>query len=240
MKGVFHFKGKSSDEMGLYMNYGQTFTLPERATETVEVIGLDEKVIFDLDYYKNVEIVFPVKLVPRPGQSVKEQIHEIGNWLYTTTYEKLTTPDDQDFYRLATFTNSSSFAEQLEVFGEGELVFDAKPYRYSRLGDKAIVILEKGKQIINTMRKSQPIVKIWGTGDVDLYINSQRMNFFSLSDYIEIDCFMLTAIDQAGGNLSFKVSETSFPWFVLEEGANRVTWTGSVSKIEIIPRWRSL
>ncbi|MBC1734951.1 hypothetical protein HB992_09745 [Listeria seeligeri] len=237
--GRFYYKNKWSSELGLLIEYNQTFPLPERAVNVVEVIGLDEAVIIDQGYYKNVIISFPVKLVPQRGRTVKEQIHEIATWLYSSSYEQLITPDDRDYYRMVVYTSSSDFEEEMEKYGKGTINFSAKPYRYSRLGNKAITILTKGTKFNNDGATTKPIVRVYASGDVDLYINTQKMTLRGLNGFIELDSFMMTAKDAAGGNISNRV--TSYPFLTLEHGSNTVTWTGgALSKIEIIPRWQKL
>ncbi|WP_239255585.1 hypothetical protein [Listeria ilorinensis] len=238
----FNYNGRWSDEMGLLIATNQTFPLPERAVEADEVQGLNEKVIRDLGYWRNVQIEFPCVLIRQQKRTVKEQVHEVANWLLDnpTSYKKLVTPDDGDFYRLAAVLNAIEFTEDMETIGRGSIIFDAKPYRYSRMGNKPITITEKGKAFINRFQPSQPIIKLYAAGTLDLYINSQKMHFEGLTGYIELDCFMLTAKNSAGGNLSNLVK--SYPFFVIEKGDNVVTWggTGTVTKVEIIPRWQSL
>ncbi|EDO1202092.1 hypothetical protein FQS15_06480 [Listeria innocua] len=238
-KGRFYYKNRWSTEIGLLIEYGQTFPLPERAINAIEVIGLDETVIFDQGYYKNVTIQFPVKLVPQRGRTVKEQVHEIANWLYSTSYEKLITPDDKDYYRMVVFTNGSEFVEEMERFGKSVINFNAKPYRFSRLGEKVITILKEGTKFNNDGATTKPAIRVYASGDVDLFINKQKMTLRGLNGFIELDSFMMTAKDAAGSNISHRV--TSYPFLELEPGENIITWTGgALTKIEIIPRWQKL
>ncbi len=85
--------------------------------------------------------------------------------------------------------------------------------------------------------ESQPYIKITGSGTVTLTINSKAYKINSISSYIELDSEFMSAYK--GSTLcNNQIAFTEFP--LLQPGSNTISWTGSVSRIEIVPRWRTL
>ncbi|MBC2370145.1 hypothetical protein HBP99_16060 [Listeria booriae] len=232
----FEYKGKRSDELGLFVQHGQTFPVPEKAVErNNEVDGLSEELIYDRGFYKNVIISFPVIIRPIPGYTVKEQIHEVVAYLYSSKDEPLYTPDDSAYYRMATVTNTMEFVEHLEKVGEGIIEFSAQPYRRAYEGERVKTYTKFPATIYNpTFEPSKPIMRLYGKDDFDIFINQQKMQFKGITDYIEIDCKLLQG-KRGAENLSHKIF--SYPFFHITPGDNTIEASSNVTKIEIVPRW---
>lgn len=85
---------------------------------------------------------------------------------------------------------------------------------------------------------SNPLILIEGSGDVVLMIGLQQLAIDGISTSILIDVELGMAFDAAySENLSHQVSGD---WPTLAVGVNAVSWTGTVSKVTITPRWRYL
>ncbi len=83
---------------------------------------------------------------------------------------------------------------------------------------------------------SRPLIKIQGSGNVVLAVGAYSLSITDISTSILIDSDLGMAT--AGTvNESYKVSGA---WPLLVVGNNAVSWTGTVSKVTITPRWRYL
>jgi len=83
---------------------------------------------------------------------------------------------------------------------------------------------------------SRPLIKIEGSGNVVLAVGAYSLSITDISTSILIDSDLGMAT--AGTvNESYKVSGA---WPLLVVGNNAVSWTGTVSKVTITPRWRYL
>ena len=116
-------------------------------------------------------------------------------------------------------------------FGEVLLSFNCKPYR-KKASDK-ITITQKNTVVTNEFMDSEPHIKIFGSGDVDLKIGSQTIKLTNIENYIEIDSELMNCYKD-NVNQNNRMSG-EFP--ILKSGDNSVTWSGNVTKIEIEPRW---
>lgn len=117
--------------------------------------------------------------------------------------------------------------------------FVCQPYRYLYPAASDIEITSSGTSVTNPDNEpSEPLIKIEGTGDIDLLIGTQGVSLTGIDTGIYLDCEMKDAYDLAATELLNNSMEGDFP--VLEVGANAISWTGTVSKITITPRWRCL
>ena len=82
---------------------------------------------------------------------------------------------------------------------------------------------------------AKPYIKITGSGTVVLTIGSVSTTFV-IDGYIECDSLLdlcYKGAENEGDNMTGE-----FP--SIPVGSTAMSWTGTVSKIEIIPRWREL
>lgn len=84
---------------------------------------------------------------------------------------------------------------------------------------------------------SQPILTIYGSGDITLTINGEDFPLYGVQESITIDSERME-VCKGMVNQNSKFGGAAFPR--LEVGENTVSWTGNVTKVEIQPKWRWL
>ena len=84
---------------------------------------------------------------------------------------------------------------------------------------------------------SYPYIKITGSGNVTLSIGSSSFVLTAIGPSIEIDSEIMN-VYRGATSLNSKMTSSGFP--VLLPGDNSISWTGTVTKVEIIPRWCTL
>lgn len=81
--------------------------------------------------------------------------------------------------------------------------------------------------------EGEPNIKIYGSGNIQLTINNETVQINNVNEYVELDSKLLLCLN------SDKTSKSRdmighFP--LLTKGINNISWTGNVSKVEILPR----
>lgn len=76
-------------------------------------------------------------------------------------------------------------------------------------------------------------IKIYGSGNIQLTINSETIQINNVNEYVELDSKLILCLNKD------KTSKTRdmighFP--LLTRGINNISWTGNVTKVEILPR----
>ena len=171
-------------------------------------------------------------------------VSAIGAWLRGAGALRFS-DDPQRFYR-ARIRRGFSYTEAVRRFVNRNFtaVFDCQPFRYhveAEGGGDAEITASPHTLTNPGTYKSAPRIKVEGTGDVVLTIGTQIVEIEGLEDGIIIDselgdCFNLTESALLNGKVT--LMDDGFP--TLAPGANIISWTGTVTKITITPRWRDL
>lgn len=83
---------------------------------------------------------------------------------------------------------------------------------------------------------AEPILTVYGSGDITLMVGTTIVELEDISGSILLDCALKEAY--LGNALMNDHMTGKFP--VLKPGANAVSWSGTVTKVEIKPNWRFL
>jgi len=84
---------------------------------------------------------------------------------------------------------------------------------------------------------SEPIISIYGEGDIELRINEKIVHLYDVENKVIINSEMMDCYSSDMMNLNRKM-KGNFPLF--EVGQNSVHWIGDIEKVEIVPNWRWL
>jgi len=86
------------------------------------------------------------------------------------------------------------------------------------------------------MVESEPYMKITGSGNINVTVNSEVFSLSGVVDYIEIDSELQYVYRDTLNKGDMMIGK--FP--KLKPGINNISVTGTVTRIDIIPRWRDL
>ena len=228
----FTFNNISSATHGLIISEKDIYSAPARDTEFVSVPGRNGDVLIDHGRFENINIAYTVGC-----KNIKNIAKAVKSWLCKQGYYRLTDSYQPDYFRMASFASKLDVTELMNNVGQARLVFNCKPFMYSFTGQNTVTLTSAGSVTNPENYESQPYIKITGSGTVTLTINSKAYKVNSISSYIELDSELMSAYK--GSTLcNNKIEFTEFP--VLQPGSNSISWTGSVTRIEIVPRWRTI
>lgn len=229
----FIFKGKSSEEFsGIVVNSLPPISKPSKRVNKTEIEGRDGDIIEFLGYEaydKSIEITI----------LEETNIDELINWLNGSG--KLILSNEPTKYYNAEIIEQIDFS-RLMKYEPIEIKFHIQPYKY--LVDEKIVELEIGTQtnlsIINDgLIESKPIITLYGTGPVEIYINDSYTFTVNIDDEnVTIDSIKEDAYK--GITLKNRQMNGEFDKIRLQPGENIITWTGDLTKIEVEPKSRWL
>ena len=175
-------------------------------------------------------------LMPEEYQNVEIIARNIYAWLfYDVAYKRLEDSYERGYYRLAYCGQSVSVEEITRgLLGKLEIELTCKPYKFAYNGERTITLTKAGTLYNTEGFTAKPYMKIYGSGNVTIYINARAHSFAGIQSYIEVDSELMNAYkgDELQNN---KMTSTLFP--KLAAGQNNISWSGNVTKIEIIPRW---
>lgn len=229
----FVYDGKCSKDFGIIVKNVKRHNAPSRDIETISIPGRDGNLYIDNGSYgiRKIEIETYIK------NDVARNAELINEWLYKSfAIRKLHFTDEQCYYE-GICINAIDFAQVYRYFDIAKIVFECKPYKKLFEGDRTVK-LTSPKTIVNPGCNSRPYIKITGSGDISLSINDKTYMFKDVDGFIEIDSESMDCYKTYQGVIvhqNNKMYTASFP--ILYCGENNLSWTGTVSKLEIIPRW---
>lgn len=202
---------------------------PDRDITSVSVPGRDGDLTFDNGRYKNVIRSYQIQVVGT------DNIHNLESALIEKVgYQRLEDEYDPEMYMIARMSNAPSVSSWVGEAASIRLTFDRKPQRFYKSGEKAISFTANGSIRNTTIHSAKPLVRVYGTGTVS--IGEKSIQILSVNQYVDIDCELQDAYKE-GANCNNNIRLLSGDFFSLEPGANGVQISGSVSKVEITPRW---
>lgn len=242
--GHFLLNGQDSEDYGVFIQDRPTIETPRRKVEFKSSYGKSGADPFDEEAYENTDLPLTLYVEGKSDRTAsdnRDRIHTLfdsGQYMDFIPYF-----DTNKIYKVMTIMFPSF--DNKYYFGEGMVIratFTVKPYKYYVDSPKST--LTAGGSIQNTTSKtSLPRIKIFGSGDVTLSINEVPFVIKNITGDIILDSELMIAYREVNGlitNENDKVYTRVYPIFKV--GTNTISWTttGTVTKIEVEPRWRTL
>ena len=131
--------------------------------------------------------------------------------------------------------NQIEFSHVIRHFKRFVVEFEVQPFGYDIFEQTITKTAPFSLFNIGTF-ESEPIITIFGNGNITLYVNNQSNFLKEITDKVIIDSEMKNAYNNSV-SLNYKMSG-DFP--ALSLGENNISWIGNVTKLEIQPNWRFL
>lgn len=257
--GVIIFNGVSSEQYGIVVESYPDYETPEKDYELTHVPGRNGDVIIDKGSYKNSNRTYYIAAGSANGNFVNIA-NNIASWLLPNKgYCRLEDSYEPSYYRIAMYKDSGVITNVLNNAGRISINFYCKPQRFLKSGDIPITIsnslvdsngthvLDSDNNMINdsyypsfptlfnpTLYTSLPIIKVYGDSGT-VTIGSNTISISHIDDYITIDSETQDTYKGSVNCNSHIVLSHDFP--VLEPGINNISFTGSISKVEVVPKW---
>lgn len=233
----FWFDGQSSADFGMVLSGSGTYDAPERDVETISIDGRNGVLILDKGRFKNLPLAYPISIC----RDFPEKADAARAWLLAKPgYRRLEDDYNPDYFRMAMFTGPLNFdVKFLSRAAEATLTFNCKPQRFLNAGERAIPFSAAGKLRNPTGFPALPRITVYGTGAGELTVGGVTVKIKSIDGHLILDSDTQNAsrVADSGAleNVNANINAPEFP--VLDEGESTVSWSGDITKIEIIPRW---
>lgn len=203
---------------------------PLRKVTKIAVPGRNGDLIVDGDSYENVVVPYKCTMPSRAKENYLELLAYLGSF---GGYERMEFSGDPNYFRLARLqTDVSPDFKAFLRFGSFVLSFDCKPQRFMKSGEIWTSISADTSLRNPTSQKARPIIRIYGTGTVQIGSKTITVNTAGTS-YIDFDCDTMDAYEGAynrNSNISI-----DFEDLFLAPGNNGIALDGPTIKIQ--PRW---
>lgn len=230
----FNFRRKNSfSDYGVYISKRLSIPSPKRRITNVVIPGKSSSLRFDENTYEDITIAVECSI---KDEVLPDRIDEIKEWLLAYGESDLIFSNQNNKKYIAQVVNAIDFTQVLKYISKFVIVFNCRPFKYEAESN-TIEMTAQGSVKNPGSIYSEPIIKIFGSGDIILTINSEEIKLKEVTDHIILDTVQQNCYNEIIDNLNNKMSG-EFPKFKI--GENNIAWTGAVSKVEVIPNWRWL
>lgn len=231
----FTFLSKdSSTDFGIEIVNRPSNPLPKRNVEVINVDGRNDALINDLGSYDSFSLPIECQLV-NPA-NFQAQIRLIRAWL-GGGFGDLIFSDETDIRYKAICINKIDIEQLFAQFGKFPIVFECQPLKEA-VSNTAITKTTSPATFASPagVKLGIPSVKVTGSGAITFTLNGTVVSLGAVSAYETVDsllgdCYKATAL---------KNSDMTGEFPMLIEGTNNLSWTGTVTSVEIVPNWRYL
>lgn len=230
MRTSFEFKGISSDSFDMVVSFLDRRQIPEEKIDVYEIPMRAETLVKHTGvftpYVRNVECIL----------KDTSQKMAITAWLRGSGILR-TSIDPNGFFR-ANIISTVQFEKYGTKFEKLTFQFLMNPpYYYFDTGMAAIEDTTSPMGFTNPGNiESNPIIDITGSGNITLDVNGKVITLTAVDSYISLDSELQVAYKDTVNQGDKMVGE--FP--VLIPGVNAISWTGTVTKVRVLPRWVSI
>ncbi len=236
------FDGQNLADWGLHISGDKTFGAPERDVDEVEVPGRDGTLTYDKGRFKNYTLEYDGGIVCEDERSLEVMLGKIRAYLCSRVgYKRLEDTYHPEEFRLAKFVGGLDPDVVQLLGGTFTLEFDCKPQRFLKTGEEVTSLTASGSLYNLTDYNSKPLLRIYGSGDVEIgdykvTIISDKPSSYA---YIDVDSDIQDCeYDAVNCNQYVTLKSEEFP--MLEPGLNNIVLGSGISKVEITPRWYTI
>jgi predicted phage tail component-like protein len=231
----FDFAGKNSyDDFGILIDKRPAIPSPKRRIDYVTIPGRSSTVKFDPGVYDDMTIT--VECSVKDDNNLANILDSIKGWLLGSGESDLVFGFQKKRKYMAQVVNNIDFTQTYRVLGEFPIVFNCRPFKYE-VENTLITLITPGTITNIGTVFSEPIIKIYGTGKVTFIINGKSVQLTEIIGSFILDSVLQDCYDSNLNNCNNQMAG-AFP--VFDVGDNSISWSGSVSSVEIAPNWRWL
>ena len=227
------FKGIRSSDMGLRVAKLPDVPIAGERGKAVEIPGRDGSLWLPDDSFEAVTMKAELELTPGAD------LNAVANWL--TGSGELVLSDMSEYGFRARVAKGFDIARGAFAAGKRKLSvsFICAPFRYQAGSPAMEPITAAGLFAGDGNWPALPAITVYGSGDINLMVNDVSVLMTGVDGHITLDCEAMMAF-RDGVNASPKVTLMSDDdlWPRLDPASNRISWSGSVTRVIIEPRWR--
>jgi phage-related protein len=232
MMDWFEWNGARCTAYGVHVLEQPPLTAPSERVTFTDVPGRNGS----LTTLQGDDIYDDLLLTAQCAISDPSKIPNLCAWLKGSG--KVTFANRQGGFYFARIVNQISFEKILRGNPHRSFAvnFRCKPFWYAD-PVTPITLMVSGGTITNPGSvPSEPVITVYGSGEITLMVGLTIVEFEGVSGSITLD----TPLMEAYSGITSMNGKMSGDFPILTSGMNAVSWSGSVTKIEVQPNWRYL
>lgn len=223
-EGELYFNGNRSLNLNLYLENYPSIPISNEEYEEIQIEGRSGSLIINKGTYPDKKIPFTFTIL---SQQIDIDFERIYEWLTEIEDNRLIFGREDRCYKVKK-VNFKDIQKQFRTIGEFDVTFLCEPFTQD-LEKTVHEITSSGYKIYyNGNAPGDTLIKVYGTGNIQLTVNSETMQINNVADYVEIDSDLLQVRNK---DKTSKDDDTSGDFILLEKGINTISYTGNATKI---------
>ena len=203
--------------------------------EEVEVEGRHGTLTIKKGTYKNKEIPLSFSLLRGGNEDIVdfyERVQIVKDWLEDIEDNDLIVYLKPNRKYTVKRIKKNDIPIENHRFAKFETNFICEPFMYE-LDERTIEIENNSTIYYKGTVEGECNIKIYGNGNIQLTINDETVQINNVNQYVELDSKLSLCLNKDKTSKSRDMIG-HFP--LLTRGLNNISWSGNVSKVEILPR----
>lgn len=225
-EGDIYFNGNRSLSMNLFLEEYPSIPISTEDYEEVEVDGRSGNLIINKGTYPDKKIPFTFTILSPQIEVDFERVYE---WLTEIEDNRLVFGREDRCYRVKKVI-FGNIQKEFKSIGEFNVTFLCEPFTEDLTPITNEIISNNFKIYYSGNAPGDTLIKIYGSGNIQLTINGETMQIKNVSSYVEIDSYLMQVRNQ---DKTSKDRDTLGDFTLLEKGENTISYTGTVTKIVI-------
>lgn len=227
---ILDFNNSNNIEKSIQIIKGPDIQINNEIYEKIEVEGRNGSLTIKKGTYPDKVLSFRLAILSDSKEDLFNKIDNLIEWISLKNDNKLFY-EIYDRYYIIKNIEIENIQNRLYLLGEFDINFICEPFAY-KVED--YIELKNNKFLYYQGSVSGECnIKIHGNGNIQLTINNETVQINNVNEYVELDSKLFLCLNKD------KTSKTRdmighFP--LLTRGKNNISWTGNVSKLEILPR----
>lgn len=227
-QGEIRFNGYSSiDDMHMYMTEYPSLQLDSEEYDEIDIEGRNGTLIKNKGTFKNKILEF--KFTNQSDCELLFDLDLIQLWLTNYKDNKLFYGRDDKCY-LVKKVILGSFQQEMANRGDISVIFICEPFIYEPNATNYTVLSNNYKFNYIGSAPSFPLIRVFGSGNIQLTVNEQTILLNDVDGYTTIDNRLRQFRDK---NEQSKDLQCNGNFVCLDKGEYNISYSGNVTRIEL-------
>jgi len=223
-EGELYFNNNTSINLNLFLEEYPAIPIANEEYEEVPVEGRNGTLFINKNTYPNKDVPFTFTIL---SEDIEIDFEKVYEWLTEIEDNRMIFGNQDRCYKVKKIL-FGNLKKEFRSIGEFEVTFICEPFSQ----DLDSIIYEITSNNFSFYyggnAPGEPILKVYGSGNIQLTINGETMVISNVTDYVEIDSNLLQVRNL---DLTSKDYDAIGDFALFTKGENTIAYTGSVTKI---------
>lgn len=231
--GTFTFNGFKSSDFGVWVSDVAVYNAAARRYQSITVPGRNGTLTIQDDTFDEADHIYTCFI---PGNGSAAQLAEFRDALNASAgYKRLLDTMNPDEYYRARFMDGLQVTPAPAARGmEFTVSFKRDPRRFLRSGESSVSFTANGTLTNPTHQPARPLIHVYGNGNFTIGGTGVTVKEGYADLYIDCES---QEVYRGGTSRNSYVTFQYGKFPVLKAGANGVTLTGNITRVDVVPRW---